>query len=94
MLQGWICQHIAKARRYGIADHLVLRLDVRSLEDEAVTIGNRGRINLADVTQQKLCVGVVAQVSSTTMRFELIGPNHIEACLLKAKVKTSATCKE
>ena len=37
---------------------------------------------------------MVAKVRSTTMRFELIGPNHIEAYLLKAKVKTSATCKE
>ena len=35
-MQGWICQHVAKARRYSIANHLVLRLDIRSLEDEVV----------------------------------------------------------
>lgn len=66
----------------------------RRSTDEAITIGNRIRINLADVALHKLGVGMVAQIGCTTMRFELIGLNHIEARLLKAKVKTSTTCKE
>lgn len=66
----------------------------RRSTDEAITIGYRSRINLADVAQHKLCVEMVAKVSGTTMRLELICPNHIEARLLKAKIKTSTTCKE
>ena len=62
--------------------------------DEAVAVGHIFRVDGVEVCQHKLRVGMIAKIGITHSRFELIGPNHIEACLLKAKVKTSATCKE
>ena len=66
----------------------------RRSTDEAVAVGHIFRVDGVEVCQHKLRVGMIAKIGITHSRFELIGPNHLESRLLKAKVKTSASCKE
>ena len=62
--------------------------------NETITIRNCVRVYFANVTQHKLRVRVITDISGTAMRLKLISPNHPESCLFKSQVKTSASCKE
>ena len=46
------------------------------------------------LTENIRCVALQLCFNGRQIGNGLISPNHIEACLLKAKVKTSTTCKE
>ena len=63
----------------------------RRASDKALTFWNIFGVDFVDITQYKLSIGMIFDISITNSRVELICPNHTESCLFKSQIKTSTT---